>query len=805
MPYLSKNILKTIIRDLYQRKTRSLTILISLSMVIAFPVAFINSGPSLSVSLDEESEQAHLAHLEIFFLGISDEVVNNISDVVNPTEINGRIRLQGIVEYGQEKELKDDVFIISTPESGFPTVNIPKLQEGDYARTPGTCMVLESYAKAVDIKIDDEINIKGKNTTLPLTVTGFVTSTEFMSYNIFGNGVIFISYNDTKLLGGYYSPFHEKIYNDLIIFFDHSDSISVDYLEAKVFDMEKFLESDLDPFNNPLFIWFSQKTSVRAALAEGTELVGTYLGAASTFTVLITGFIILIIMNRYINEEKKIIGVYHSFGFSRNEIVYIYAGRAFLLAMGGIIIGSIFATILLSIISTIIGENWGVNEVSMVISLDSFIFFWMFSILCSLIFSIIPSIRAANLTPYEALREIKKIGIPGKGLLSKIAAKLQSVPKMAIRTLARNRVRTSLTILAIVGSMALSIALLSAFSSVNYTIDNYFENNLRFNARIEYYDFQNSSELNSIENNDAVLGVEPNLIYLTNPLDTISEVIMLRGLPNNSNHFTEDPIEVHSDYDGLGLSNDSNYALISQRISSKLNLTIGDDLTVRWKLGGPTRSNLTLEVMGIIRDFEDSVIVYVGLPYLRSNMIDKTNYISTITVKLENKQAEGFIDSQLSRKQVNFVSSLADIRERTGRIVDSQIFVVALTVILGFLVAFISVFNTQYISIIERERDISIMQAFGYSKSFFLFEFLIEIIILVPTSLFLATIASRPVAQIFLDLIEDAIVRMDYFLGQGEIIISLIFILLTVLTAAVIPAIFMINSKKLARILRIEE
>ncbi|MHA2105149.1 MAG: ABC transporter permease [Candidatus Hodarchaeales archaeon] len=796
MPYFSLNIAKTIFRDLYQRKTRSLTILVSLSMVIAFPVAFINSGPSLSVSLDVEAEQAHLAHLEIFFYGISDDVVKNISNIVNPMEINGRIRLQGIVEYGLNKNLKDEVFIISTPQSGFPTVNIPKLQDGEYSRLPGTCMILESYAKAVDIKIGSEINVKGKNTTLSLIVAGFVTSAEFMSYNIFGNGVIFVLYDDAKVLGGYRSPFQEKIFNDVLLFFDHQEDVTNDFLKEKVLEVEEFLENDLDPFNDPQFFWFTQKTSVRSALAEGTELVGTYLGAASTFTVLITGFIILIIMNRYINEEKKMIGVYHSFGFSRNEIVYIYAGRAFLLAMGGIIIGSIFATILLGIISTIIGENWGVNEISIVISLDSFLFFWIFSILCSLIFSIIPSIRAANLTPYEALREIKKIGIPGRGLLSKITLRLQSVPKMAIRTLARNRVRTSLTIFAIVGAMALSIALLSAFSSVNYTIDNYFENNLQFDARIEYYELQNKTELNDIETIDGVSGVEPNFIYLTNPVEDISEVIMLRGLPNNSNHFIEDPVALHPDYNDLGTSNDSNHALISQRISSKLNLTIGEEFGVRWKLGGPNSTNLTLKVMGIIRDFEDSVIVYVGLPFLRSNMINKMNYISTVTVRLDSNKVNGFIDSQLSRKEVNFVNSLADIRERTGRIVDSQIFVVALTVILGFLVAFISVFNTQYISI---------MQAFGYSKRFFLFEFLIEIIILVPTSLFLATLASRPVAQIFLDLIEDAIVRMDYFLGQGEIIISLIFIVVTALAAAVIPATFMINSKNLASILRVEE
>jgi ABC-type antimicrobial peptide transport system permease subunit len=626
-----------------------------------------------------------------------------------------------------------------------------------------------------------------------------------MSYNIFGNGVIFVSYDDALLLGGYGSPFNNEIYNDVVVYFDHENTVTVDFLKEKVKKIEILLENDLDPFNDPQFFWFTQKSSVRASLAEGTGLVGTYLGAASAFTVLITGFIIFIIMNRYINEEKKMIGVYHSFGFSRYEIVYIYSGRAFLLALAGIIIGSILAMILLIIISTAIGDQWGINVISIDVALESFLFFWIFSLLCSLVFSIVPCLRAADLTPYEALREVRKIGVPGRGLMSKIAGGLQSIPKMSLRTLSRNRVRTLLTIFAIIGSMALSIALLSAFSSVNYTIDNYFENNLQFDSRIEYYNLQNESELLDIENKMGVLGAEPNLIYLTNPVHDISEAIMLRGLPNNYKHFIEDPVGLHSDFNRLGVTNDSNHALISQRISRRMNLTLGEEFFVRWKLNGPVTSNLTLKVMGIIRDFEDSIVVYVGLPYLRSNMLDDSRYISTISVKLDSELSEDFIEDQLTRQEVNFVNSLEDIRERTGRIVDSQIFVVALTVILGFLVAFISVFNTQYISILEREREISIMQAFGYSKMFFLFEFLVEIIILVPVSLFLATIASRPVTQIFLDLIEDAIVRMDYFLGQGEIVISLFFVIITAISAAIIPALFMVNSRKLASILRIEE
>ncbi|OLS22654.1 MAG: hypothetical protein HeimC3_29280 [Candidatus Heimdallarchaeota archaeon LC_3] len=805
MIFFSKNIIKTIIRDLYHRKTRSLIILISVSLIIIFPVAFISSGSSLLLSLDNESEKTQLSHLEIFFISIPESTVDQIKNITNPEEIEGRIRLQGILEKEIEDGENKEIFILSMPESGTPKVNIPKMRKGSYTGYSGSCAVLESYAIALNIHLGDIIVVKAENGSLPLTVTGLVTSSEFASYEILGQGVVYVNYDDAARLGGYETDIPVKLYNNVVISFGYDKEITNKFLKEQVSNIEKELISDFDFTNDPLFIFFTQKSSVRAALADGTELVGRYLGAASTFTVLITGFVVFIIMNRYINEEKKLIGVYHSFGFSKIEIIYIYSGRALLLALGGIVLGSILAIVTLNAIVTSIGNLWAISEISLVTPIDIFLSFWILSLLCTLVFAIIPVIQAANLNPYEALREIRKIGVPGRGMLSRIASYLHSIPKMSIRTLARNRVRTILTVFAIIGSMALSIALLSTFSSVNYTVENYFEENLVFDAKSDYYTFQNNTELEHIRNQTGVKYVEPQFELLSNPVHDVSEVISIRGFIKNTKNFVIDPIELHPNFIELGSSNTSNHALLSQRIARRINVTIGDVFTIKWKPGGIQFPNLTLKVMGLVRDFEYSIGVYVGLPFLQAHLQDPSNYFTSLTLKLDSKYITSFVQEQQKRYEVRFVYQINDLKEKADKVVNSQIFVVSLTVILGFLIALISVFNTQYISIAERERDISIMQAFGYSRRFFLFEFLVEIIILVPISLFLATILSRPITQIFLDLIEGVVVKIDYFIGEGEIMISLIFVFIVAISAAVIPALFLVNSKKLAKILKADE
>ena len=278
-----------------------------------------------------------------------------------------------------DKEIENDenkeIFIISLPDSGIPAVNIPKIKKGTFTGQSGSCIVLESYANALNIHIGDEINVKAINDSEILTVTGLVSAPEFASYEILGQGVVYVNYKDASRLGGYETNLPIKLYNNVVLSYGYDKKITNEFLKEQVSHLEEELTADFDPTNDPQFIFFTQKSSVRAALADGTELVGRYLGAASTFAVLITGFIIFIIMNRYINEEKKLIGVYHSFGFSKFEIIYIYSGRALILGLGGIIFGSFLALITLNTIVSSIGNLWAISNLYLVTPLDIFSLF----------------------------------------------------------------------------------------------------------------------------------------------------------------------------------------------------------------------------------------------------------------------------------------------------------------------------------------------------------------------------------------------------------------------------------------------
>ncbi len=757
------------------------------------------------MSLQHESEHSHLANLEIFFTSVPETTVTDIGNLTHALDTQGRIRISGILDNRLIHEQKPEIYIISFPKNGKPAVNIPMTREGNFTATNGTCAVLESFAQYINIKLGDLIQVKGKSSILTLNVTALVSADEFMSYNILGNGVIYVNYYDALELAGLDRNNPVPIYNDVLLYFGKSQDISTDFLKEKVALISEKYDNPANPLAGPQFIWFIQKSSVRASLVEGTDLVGKYLGAAATFAVLVTGFVIYIIMNRYINEDRKLIGVYQSFGFTKTEIVFIYIGKVFLISLGSIIFGTLASYAILYLIASTLANMWGITELFLTINPYTLILFWFIALACSLTFAFIPTFQVARLIPHESLREIRKIKVTENGLFSAITSRLPSIPKMAFRTLTRNRVRTILTVIAIISAMALSIALLSALSSVNYTVDKNFKNNLLFDGRIEYFQPQNQTELNYMRNQSDVLVAEPNYFYMANPYEDISEVVNIRGIVNNSKTLHPDFLEKDPNFTFYKDGNYTNQALVSERVMRRLHLNMGDNLTIKWKPGGALYQNLTFKIMGMVRDFEYSIGVYVSINYLQEHLLNPINYFTSITLQLNNSDANNFINTQLQRPQISYVTSIHSIRDKVDRIINSQIFIVTITVLLGFIVAFISVFNTQYITLIERDRDISIMLAFGYNRLYFLLEFLCEIFILVPFSVLLAIFVSRPIAQIFLNLIEDSVVRMDYYLGQGEILFSLTFVLITAFTAAVIPAFYFVSTKRLAKILRADE
>ena len=141
--------------------------------------------------------------------------------------------------------------------------------------------------------------------------------------------------------------------------------------------------------------------------------------------------------------------------------------------------------------------------------------------------------------------------------------------------------------------------------------------------------------------------------------------------------------------------------------------------------------------------------------------------------------------------------------KQTMEIVYIEQRIAYIAMILGFIVAFIAIFNTTFISSLERTREFAIMRAFGFSDSAILQISLVENAILMPLALVLGVGLSYPLTMIFLYLIEEFAQKVAFSFTWQTIWVTLLFTIGTTIIA-VIPGWIANTRQELASNLREE-
>lgn len=123
-------------------------------------------------------------------------------------------------------------------------------------------------------------------------------------------------------------------------------------------------------------------------------LILTLIGGVS---LLVAGVSIMAIMTMTVSERTKEIGIKKSIGATNFDILQEFLLEALLLSLFGSIIGSAFGVVICSLGCYFLG-------ISLVININSIVFFIVFSMITSLIFGIYPAYKASLLNPVDALR-----------------------------------------------------------------------------------------------------------------------------------------------------------------------------------------------------------------------------------------------------------------------------------------------------------------------------------------------------------------------------------------------------------------
>lgn len=296
---------------------------------------------------------------------------------------------------------------------------------------------------------EETLNIVGEKT---YTIVGIVERSNFEDYSASGYSTFTLDMNDKDGTADVYVMFNNK---------------------KKIIKQSEDLAKKLG-YDNAI----SYNSTLLALYGESTY--GNIMKSMITMIVIMLSLVsigcIVVIYNSFaisVMERKKEFGLLSSIGATKKQLSYTVFFEALIEGIIGIILGICGAYIgigtVILIINNLIGDIL-VLKLNLVTNIVFIIIPVIFMILVIFISALVPSRRAAKVSPIEAIRQNDDIKINKKKIKTgKLVNKLFGIEgEIALKNIKRNKKKYRVTIV----SLFISIVLFISFSSyMNYTID----------------------------------------------------------------------------------------------------------------------------------------------------------------------------------------------------------------------------------------------------------------------------------------------------------------------------------------------
>lgn len=296
---------------------------------------------------------------------------------------------------------------------------------------------------------EETLNIVGEKT---YTIVGIVERSNFEDYSASGYSTFTLDMNDKEGAVNVFVMFNNK---------------------KKIIKQSEDLAKKLG-YDNAI----SYNSTLLALYGESTY--GNIMGSMIMMIIIMLSLVsigcIVVIYNSFaisVMERKKEFGLLSSIGATKKQLSYTVFFEALIEGIIGIILGICGAYIgigtVILIINNLIGDIL-VLKLNLVTNIVFIIIPVIFMILVIFISALVPSRRAAKVSPIEAIRQNDDIKINKKKIKTgKLVNKLFGIEgEIALKNIKRNKKKYRVTIV----SLFISIVLFISFSSyMNYTID----------------------------------------------------------------------------------------------------------------------------------------------------------------------------------------------------------------------------------------------------------------------------------------------------------------------------------------------
>ena len=664
------------LRDMLKNKTQFISI-----FLMAFLGVFLFTGISseylgLEANINNYYEESNLADGWIYSHYLNDMFLYHVNILGPTTQMERQLVVDSIADFKNNPEITLH-FVENNTISKFYLIQGKPVDIND----PDGVWIDKSFADAKGLKVGDRISFKSKGYEIDKEIKGLGYSPEYVYHKSYYS--VIPDYNKIGFAYMSYKAFP-------------GDTVPYNVLNVKFNSSPETYSKLLDYRLNGYYITFVQQSD-HPSVYQFSDEIAKHKMMADVFPIvfiIISMLILLTTMTRIITHQRIQIGTLKANGFKNSTIIRHYISYGFMLVLTGSILGLILGPILIPpIFNPVMTRTYKVPMWSSAGNMN-FIYLIVLMAIFSLAVSYHAILSISKEKPSYTLKpKAPKISTSGFIERLKIWNKLSFNIRWNYRDTKRNKLRSIMTIIGVMGCSALLIGAFGLSDGMNdakqweYGQINHYDSKLILDD--DALPLQLDEAFSDVDG-DKIM--EKTIELKTDNKKKLGSVLVL----NNTDLITP------TDKNKNKIEIENNEVSISQKIATMLNVGIGD--TVEWHI---------MESDKWIKTKIDKIHadpISQGL-ILSPHKLEKLglNYTPTsiITSEHVNKIYDGF-------KTTN---TLDDIEKSWDEITQTMWLLIYLLSLFACILAVVVLYNLGLLSFTEIEKEIATLKVLGFKSN----------------------------------------------------------------------------------------
>ncbi|MBO8158283.1 MAG: FtsX-like permease family protein [Thermosyntropha sp.] len=697
-----------LIRTIWKTKGQFLAMVSIVTIGISIYIAITTGFYNLRHSRDIFYQENNFADYYFQVIKAPEKITNKIEALPEVQKVSGRIQQDVPVIKNDKKRGTARLTSYNLPID--KAVNRIQLLNGrffDENPLSGDIEVMidPQHLSANNLSMFDKITIIADEKQVPLTIVGTATGPEF-TYLIKDAATLV---PDPQKFGVIMIP---TIQAQKILKMDGQINQIIVKFKPGI-DQEKAaqkIEKILEPYGNLASFPREQQLSHAALQGELDGLLTTSRFLPVLF-LLVAAAAQFVLIRRMVQNQQTEIGILKALGYSGRSLIIHFTGYALLVSVVGIIAGIILGLIFASAISDLYAQFFNLPAAIGGINVKTIIYSIILSLSTGIIAGISATLSIVKINPAESMR-LKPPVVRSHSLLEKwpwLWQKIDTSWRMGLRTVNRNRIRSTITFAGVVISVALLVISMFMNDSIDYMLDQHFNQEVNYDFMVRFSNPVKNSELGILYDIKGVNKVEP-LLEIPVKIrykDKRENALIIGLIPTSGMQF---PVQKN----GHKLSIPEEGILLNEQTAKKLNVTVGDVITVEPLINKTKSKTRELKIMGINHQLMGGNS-FVSLKQA-NQLLNEANTANGAMLKADRGKFS-LIEKELSNiTGISSISSRQSERDNFMSMLDSLIYFIGIMLTFAIILGFAIIYNSSILSFNERRREFASLQAMGFFK-----------------------------------------------------------------------------------------